>query len=204
MKKQYDSEQIKYMNERIIIVDKNDKLIRSGTKKECHLVSTGLLLHRAFSVFLFNSNNELLLQQRSKYKITFPLYFTNSCCSHPLYTKEEMNETNNIGIKKAAIRKLKHELGINDLSISDFKYIDKFKYKAIDKLNGNIWGEYEIDYILIVKIKEKFIKLNINKNEVKKVCYLSKKNFNNFKNNNIISPWLIYIYNSGLLNEWWM
>lgn len=43
------------------------------------------ILHRAFSVFLFDSKNRLLLQQRAKSKITFPSVWTNTCCSHPLY-----------------------------------------------------------------------------------------------------------------------
>ena len=47
------------------------------------------LLHRAFSVFLFNSNNELLLQQRAAEKITFPLYWTNTVCSHPLQFEDK-------------------------------------------------------------------------------------------------------------------
>ena len=105
--------QLKYMEEKIIIVDENDNIIRPGTKKECHLVSNGLLLHRAFSVFLFNSKNELLVQQRSKYKITFPLYWANTCCSHPLYINNEMDIIDNKKKKKAAVRKLNHELGIN-------------------------------------------------------------------------------------------
>jgi isopentenyl-diphosphate delta-isomerase len=56
-----------------------------------------LKLHRAFSVFLFNEKNELLLQQRAKEKITFPLYWTNTCCSHPLYNEKNEN------IKDAAL-----------------------------------------------------------------------------------------------------
>jgi isopentenyl-diphosphate delta-isomerase len=55
------------------------------------------MLHRAFSVFLFNSKGELLLQQRASEKITFPDYWTNTCCSHPLYTPDELPEENNIG-----------------------------------------------------------------------------------------------------------
>ena len=70
------------------------------------------MLHRAFSVFLFNANNELLLQQRSDSKITFPGHYTNTCCSHPLNTPGELDETNAIGVKRAAQRKLYHELGI--------------------------------------------------------------------------------------------
>ncbi len=56
------------------------------------------LLHRAFSVFLFNNEGKLLLQQRSADKITFPLTWTNTCCSHPLYFPEELDEKDEIGI----------------------------------------------------------------------------------------------------------
>ena len=78
------------------------------------------LLHRAFSVFLFNGKNELLLQQRAKSKITFPGVWTNSCCSHPLYgydpsEVEDLGDTERgetPGTINAAVRKLDHELGI--------------------------------------------------------------------------------------------
>lgn len=59
-------------------------------------ISKGLL-HRAFSVFLFNDKHELLLQQRADEKITFPEYFTNTCCSHPLATPIEMVEKDHRG-----------------------------------------------------------------------------------------------------------
>ena len=68
------------------------------------------LLHRAFSVFLFDSSNKLLLQQRSDAKITFPAYFTNTCCSHPLFLSEERE--GELGVRRAARRKLNQELGI--------------------------------------------------------------------------------------------
>ena len=55
------------------------------------------MLHRAFSVFLFNEEGKLLLQQRAASKITYPLYFTNTCCSHPLYTPLELEEENHRG-----------------------------------------------------------------------------------------------------------
>lgn len=58
------------------------------------------MLHRAFSVFLFNSKGELLLQQRAPEKITFPEYWTNTCCSHPLYNPDELPEENQLGSYK--------------------------------------------------------------------------------------------------------
>lgn len=82
----HDEEQIKLMNENCIVLDWDDNAIGAGTKKVCHLmenIEKGLL-HRAFSVFIFNEQGELLLQQRATEKITFPDLWTNTCCSHPL------------------------------------------------------------------------------------------------------------------------
>src|SRR5690606_8301969 len=73
------------------------------------------LLHRAFSVFLFDSNWRLLLQQRASEKITFPNMWTNTCCSHPLAIENEFGadlESGTQGVRRAAQRKLDHELGI--------------------------------------------------------------------------------------------
>ena len=123
----HDPTQIKLLAEKCILVSTDDKVIGADTKKECHLntnIEAGML-HRAFSVFLFNAQGELLLQQRSLAKITFPEYFTNTCCSHPLYRPEELEEKDEIGVKRAAQRKLEHELGITaeqviiNISIND-------------------------------------------------------------------------------------
>ena len=69
------------------------------------------LLHRAFSVFLFNADDKLLLQQRASTKITFPSLWTNTCCSHPLYgyeptevdTPEGIADGSVLGAKRAAV-----------------------------------------------------------------------------------------------------
>ena len=55
------------------------------------------MLHRAFSVFLFNSNGDLLLQQRASEKITFPDCYTNTCCSHSLHIDSELVEEEQLG-----------------------------------------------------------------------------------------------------------
>ncbi len=109
-----DSTQVELLAEECILVDESDKVVGSDTKKNCHLnvnIEAGKL-HRAFSVFLFNSEGKLLLQQRSKAKITFPECFTNTCCSHPLYRPEELEEKDFAGVKSAGRRKLEQELGI--------------------------------------------------------------------------------------------
>lgn len=83
-------------------------------------------LHRAFSVFLFTPQKELILQQRSASKITFPNVWTNSCCSHPLYTLDELDEnTNSIGVRRAAVRKLEHELGISSLNVDEVDVVGR-------------------------------------------------------------------------------
>jgi isopentenyl-diphosphate delta-isomerase len=103
------------------------------------------LLHRAFSVFLFNDKNELLLQQRATEKITFPDMWTNTCCSHPLSipTETGANLVDSIaGAKRAAQRKLEHELGINkeQVPFEDFHFLTRIHYKAP---SDGKWGEHE-------------------------------------------------------------
>ena len=103
------------------------------------------LLHRAFSVFLFNDKNELLLQQRAAEKITFPDMWTNTCCSHPLMIPGETgsNLTECVeGVKRAAQRKLDHELGIKkeQVPIENFHFLTRIHYKAP---SDGKWGEHE-------------------------------------------------------------
>lgn len=103
------------------------------------------LLHRAFSVFLFNNQNELLLQQRATEKITFPDMWTNTCCSHPLGVPGETGddlETAIQGVKRAAQRKLDQELGIKkeQVPIENFKFLTRIHYLAP---SDGKWGEHE-------------------------------------------------------------
>lgn len=121
-----DETQEKLLNERLILVDENDCVKGTETKKECHLKINILhygMLHRAFSVFLFNTKGQLLLQQRSDVKVTFPGCITNTCCSHPLYEDSELVEHDNFGVKLAAKRRLSYELGIPGmLASTEFFY----------------------------------------------------------------------------------
>ena len=92
---QYDQEQLRLLDEdECILVNENDEVVGHGSKKHCHLMSNilaGNALHRAFSIFLFNTRGELLLQKRSADKILFPNRWTNTCCSHPLFNDEELD-----------------------------------------------------------------------------------------------------------------
>uniref|UniRef100_A0A0N4U1Y5 isopentenyl-diphosphate Delta-isomerase n=1 Tax=Dracunculus medinensis TaxID=318479 RepID=A0A0N4U1Y5_DRAME len=97
---------------------------------------------------LFTKDGSLILQRRSATKVTFPLLWTNSCCSHPLWNEYEMCEENDsVGIRRAAQRKLEHELGIKALPLDRMKVMGRYIYKADS--DGN-WGEYELDYAIII------------------------------------------------------
>lgn len=103
------------------------------------------LLHRAFSVFLFDSKNRLLLQQRATEKITFPDMWTNTCCSHPLGVPGETGaelEAAVQGVRRAAQRKLDQELGIKaaQVPVDQFQFLTRIHYKAP---SDGKWGEHE-------------------------------------------------------------
>ncbi|XP_022653594.1 isopentenyl-diphosphate Delta-isomerase 1-like isoform X2 [Varroa jacobsoni] len=174
-----DPTQIALMNEKCILVDENDRVTGAASKKDCHLMSNIQkgLLHRAFSVFLFNSSGDLLIQQRSDEKITFPGCFTNSCCSHPLATPSELTTNPIEGVKNAAQRRMFIELGIppEELPLDDFHYVTRMKYKAE---SDRQWGEHEIDYILFMQ--KDITTIQPNPNEIKSTLYLSRKDVDIF------------------------
>ncbi|XP_016017684.2 isopentenyl-diphosphate Delta-isomerase 1 isoform X1 [Rousettus aegyptiacus] len=200
-----DEQQVQLLAEMCILIDENDNKIGVDTKKNCHLnanIDKGLL-HRAFSVFLFNTENKLLLQQRSDAKITFPGYFTNSCCSHPLNVPGELEENNAMGVKRAAQRRLKAELGIpkEQVPLEEINYLTRIYYKA---QSDGIWGEHEIDYVLFVR---KDVTLSPDPNEVKSCCYVSKEEVKELlikaaSGEVQITPWFRIIAEAFLL-KWW-
>lgn len=209
----HDEEQIRLMDELCIVLDYDDKPVGAGTKKLCHLmenINQGLL-HRAFSVFLFNEEGKLLLQQRADEKITFPSMWTNTCCSHPLSVKSELGPNDVFklenaieGAKVAAQRKLEHELGIptDQVIIEDFNFLTRIHYKSASGDEASKWGEHEIDYILILKASN--IDINANLNEVKDYKYVTQDELKEmFKNEDLVfTPWFKLICQT-FLYKWW-
>ncbi|XP_057586988.1 isopentenyl-diphosphate Delta-isomerase 1 isoform X2 [Hippopotamus amphibius kiboko] len=203
-----DERQVQLLAEMCILVDENDRRIGAETKKNCHLnenIERGLM-HRAFSVFLFNAEDRLLLQQRSDAKITFPGCFTNTCCSHPLSNPGELEEKDALGVRRAAQRRLKAELGIptEEVSLEEINYLTRIHYKA---QSDDIWGEHEIDYILFVKKNVKNVTLNPDPNEIKSYCYVSKKELQELlekatRGEIKITPWFQIIADTFLF-RWW-
>ena len=114
--------------EKVILVDKLDKEIGTMEKQEAHIKG---VLHRAFSIFVFNSKKELLLQRRAKTKYHSAGLWTNTCCSHP-----RPNEST----KQAAKRRLKEEMGMSCNLSKQFDFI----YKAI--LTNGLY-EHEFDHV---------------------------------------------------------
>ncbi|KAI8891283.1 isopentenyl pyrophosphate isomerase [Backusella circina FSU 941] len=200
--KEYDEEQVRLMEEMCILVDENDKRIGADSKKTCHLMTNinDGLLHRAFSVFLFDSENRLLLQQRATEKITFPDMWTNTCCSHPLNTPSELIEEEQLGVRNAAVRKLEHELGIKpeEVPLDKFKYLTRIHYLAP---SDGQWGEHEVDYILFIKAN---VNLDINPNEIRDHRYVTPEELKAmFADPDVpMTPWFKLICNSFLF-KWW-
>lgn len=109
-------------SERLILVDKDDQEIGSLDKASCH--DGDGVLHRAFSLFIFNPRGELLLQQRSASKRLWPLYWSNSCCSHP-----RVGET----MEEATSRRLAEELNVD----AELEFVYKFDYEARFDASGS-------------------------------------------------------------------
>ena len=135
----------------VILVNEQDEPIGVMEKMEAHEKA---LLHRAFSVFLFNKNGDMLLQQRALSKYHSPGLWTNACCSHP--APGESNE-------EAALRRLGEELGI----ITPVKKAFHFTYKA-EFDNG--LTEHEFDHVFIGVFDDDLL---LNPEEVASVSYKS-------------------------------
>ena len=197
-----DSAQVDLMSEAIIAVDELDNELRPISKVEAHYSSGEL--HRAFSVLLFDSNNRLLLQKRASHKVTFPNVWANSCCSHPLYSESEREIKDALGVKRAAIRKLHQELGIEEkqVPITDFNFITKMIYSS--RMNED-WIEREIDHILIIKAD---VDVNFNENEVSEVKWVSQVELEEMlvaevEGDGEIAPWFRCIASRLMTEQWW-
>jgi isopentenyl-diphosphate delta-isomerase type 1 len=223
----------------LVAVDENDHLVpltttptvdsrgSSGTtrtvlsKKEGHKFTAGTprgVLHRAFSLFLFDERNRLLLTKRAASKITFPNVWTNTVCSHPLYgmTPNEADVVPDAypsfpGIKHAAIRKCYHELGIAPqfLDHSAIRFITRFHYWAADTVTygpNSPWGEHEVDYILFLKTDQSSDPIPIvpHEDEVSDHKYVTVEEFKAMRADPDLlwSPWFLGILERGGL-DWW-
>jgi isopentenyl-diphosphate delta-isomerase len=103
--------------ERVVLVNDKNEVLGTAPKATVHTGNTPL--HRAFSSFIFNSREEILLQQRSHKKKTWPLVWTNTCCGHP-----QLEEPT----AQAVLRRLKDELGLELSEVHEV--LPDFRYRA--------------------------------------------------------------------------
>lgn len=144
-------------DKQVVLVDDKNRVLGTAPKLEAHSAETPL--HRGFSLFLFDYHGNLLLQQRSKRKKTFPLVWSNSCCGHP-----KLNEAN----VDAAKRHLEYELGIKNVEV--FEVISDYRYRV--EMNGIF--ENEICPILVCFTDQKPV---ANKEEVENVKWILWEDF---------------------------
>ena len=150
------------MEEQVVVVSENDEILGLMEKMNAH--ENGIL-HRAFSVFLFNDKGEMLLQKRASGKYHSPNQWTNAVCSHP-----KIDET----YLEGAQRRLNEELGITaDLS-EKFSFI----YKA--DVGQNLW-EHELDHVFTGNYEGNFA---LNEEEVSEVRYISMQQLDEEMNAN--------------------
>ena len=116
--------------DQVILVDENDNVVGSMDKLEAHVKG---ILHRAFSVLIFNSRGEMLIQKRAKNKYHSGGLWTNACCSHPM--PGESTEA-------ATKRRLREEMGIETETTFAYKFI----YRA--PLDSNLI-EHELDHVFV-------------------------------------------------------
>ena len=165
--------------EKVILVDKNDNQVGLMPKLEAHEKG---VLHRAFSIFIFNSNYELLLQKRASSKYHSGGLWTNTCCSHP---REGEN------ILDAANRRLDEEMGIK----TSLRKVYDFIYKA--ELDNQL-TEHEFDHVFYGVFDNDPI---LNKDEAEDFKWVDMETLNNdiIKNEDNYTVWFKiafeYFYN---------
>jgi isopentenyl-diphosphate delta-isomerase len=138
--------------EQLILVDSDDQEVGCLSKSDCH--EGAGVLHRAFSIFLFNTYGEILMQRRSAEKPLWPLYWSNSCCSHP-----RAGETTAVALQ----RRLQEELGVQ----CPLTFLYKFEYQVPF---GDLGAECEVCSVYRGTYDGE---LNINETEIAEVRYLA-------------------------------
>ncbi|KAJ8926021.1 hypothetical protein NQ315_009876, partial [Exocentrus adspersus] len=198
-KRNVDPVQESFLEEKCFLVDEKDSIIGQASKRDCHLVRKDgdILLHRAFSVFLFNKKRRFAVTEA----ITYPNMYTNTCCSHPVADfAGEDEEADAIGVRRAARRRLNYELGIplEQIPLENLNYITRIYYK--DEGNGK-WGEHEIDYVLFFQGD---VKVKPNSNEISEISFVPRNELDDYipTLSGPMTPWFQMILKHRL-RFWW-
>lgn len=134
-----NDQQVSFDDELLVVVDEKNRVLGYKNKLDCHKGEG--ILHRAFSIFIFNDKGEMLIQKRSGQKHLWPHFWSNSCCSHPRKGEE---------LENAVQRRLAEELGISTplTHLFTFQYHAKF---------GNVGSEREICAVYMGKSNDKIV-----------------------------------------------
>ncbi len=138
-------QQVSFDSEELILVDTEDQPVGSARKDLCH--DGDGILHRAFSVFLWNADGQLVLQQRAPGKRLWGNYWSNACCSHP-----RVGESMDTAVE----RRLMEELGVR----ATVKFVYKFVYRA---RFGDVGSEYECCSVFLGRTRDT---LHVNDSEI--------------------------------------
>ena len=138
--------------EQLILVDQDDIEVGHIAKQSAH--DAGGLLHRAFSLFIFDTGGKLLMQQRSADKRLWPNYWSNSCCSHP-----RRGET----MEEATSRRLRDELNIQ----AELEFVYKFTYQAA---YDDLGAENELCWVYLGRTADIIVP---NRNEIADIGWMS-------------------------------
>jgi len=164
--------------EQVILVNEKDEPIGSMNKLEAHEKA---LLHRAFSVFILNDKNEVMLQQRAHHKYHSPMLWTNTCCSH-----QRAGETN----IDAGKRRLFEEMGFE----TELKELFNFIYKAPF---DNGLTEHELDHVMIGYYNDEPV---INRDEVESWKWMK---IEDIKNDMIVNPEIYTVWFKIIFDEFY-
>ncbi len=158
-------------SELLVLVDPLDQELGALSKDACH--DGDGVLHRAFSVFLFNEREELLIQQRSQTKRLWPGYWANSCCSHPL-AGEKMSD--------AVQRRVEQELGLQVAP----EFIFKFEYQAGF---GDAGSEHELCHVFVAHSVQQ-PKVNANEVQAWRWIGIDQLSTELEEHPHVFTPWL--------------
>jgi isopentenyl-diphosphate delta-isomerase len=167
--------------DKIILVNEHDDMIGAMDKMEAHKQG---LLHRAFSIFIFNGKGEMLLQQRALTKYHSAGLWTNACCSHPIPGEK---------LQEAAERRLMEELGFE----TPIEKIFDFVYKA-EFDNGLI--EHEFDHVFAGEYEGE---INVDPGEVQDYTYIEVASIKNMlqQTPQKFTAWFHIAFPK--IEEWW-
>lgn len=178
------------MNDSVILVDDNDEEIGYGGKMQVHKNGQ---LHRAFSLFIVNQENKVLIQKRASNKYHSGGLWTNACCSHP---REGEN------IEAAIRRRVLEELGldISDSLSYEINELGNFKYtKHFDE-----YTEYEIDHVFLLYVSDHVV-FHPNADEIEELKWIDLWDLGDWllSNPDDFTAWFFAVYNMYVWKEIW-